>query len=136
MQRVHASLAPEITSTLAKSCVNTVLFYHLTTQPSFDRRLYVILKLFQYKQFLLQNDLHQKVLNTHETSIREKSYCFLCVNKLARGETVDDFSWYLQERAPNSSSGFMVTDFIMPAREKPVSHPPCDPPLCESVSWY
>ncbi|XP_073243048.1 CAP-Gly domain-containing linker protein 3-like isoform X2 [Porites lutea] len=36
------------------------------------------------------------------------------------------------ERAPNSSSGFMVTDFIMPAREKPVSHPPCDPPLCEN----
>ncbi|XP_074635396.1 CAP-Gly domain-containing linker protein 3-like isoform X3 [Acropora palmata] len=36
------------------------------------------------------------------------------------------------EKTADSSSGFVVTDFIMPAREKPVSHPPSDPPLCES----
>lgn len=36
------------------------------------------------------------------------------------------------EKAADSSSGFVVTDFIMPAREKPISYPPSDPPLCES----
>jgi len=36
------------------------------------------------------------------------------------------------ERTCSPSSGFVVTDFIMPAREKPVSHPPSDPPLCEN----
>ncbi|XP_078346704.1 CAP-Gly domain-containing linker protein 3-like isoform X2 [Oculina patagonica] len=36
------------------------------------------------------------------------------------------------EKTSNSSSGFVVTDFIMPARDKPVSHPPSDPPLCEN----
>lgn len=37
-----------------------------------------------------------------------------------------------KEKTSNSSSGFMVTDFIMPVREKPISHPPSDPPLCEN----
>lgn len=36
------------------------------------------------------------------------------------------------EKTSESSSGFVVTDFIMPAREKPISHPPSDPPLCEN----
>lgn len=36
------------------------------------------------------------------------------------------------EKTPNSTSGFVVTDFIMPARDKPVSHSPSDPPLCEN----
>lgn len=41
---------------------------------------------------------------------------------------------YFQEKASNLSSGFVVTDFVMPARDKPISHPPADPPLCENVS--
>ncbi|XP_020620574.1 CAP-Gly domain-containing linker protein 3-like [Orbicella faveolata] len=36
------------------------------------------------------------------------------------------------EKTSNSTSGFVVTDFIMPARDKPVSHSPSDPPLCEN----
>lgn len=43
---------------------------------------------------------------------------------------------HFQEKTSNSSSGFMVTDFIMPVREKPISHPPSDPPLCENVSYF
>lgn len=42
---------------------------------------------------------------------------------------------YFQEKTSNSTSGFVVTDFIMPARDKPVSHSPSDPPLCENVSF-
>lgn len=63
-------------------------------------------------------------------------FVFFVVNKRVRDETLDDFMFIFQEKTSNSSSGFVVTDFIMPAREKPVSHPPSDPPLCESVSFF
>lgn len=57
------------------------------------------------------------------------------VNKLVRDETLHlCLCLYLQEKTPNSTSGFVVSDFIMPARDKPVSHSPSDPPLCENVS--
>lgn len=36
------------------------------------------------------------------------------------------------EKTSSFSSGFLVTDFVMPARDKPISHPPADPPLCEN----
>ena len=42
------------------------------------------------------------------------------------------FDFYFSQDG-NSSTGFVLTDFTIPARDKPVSHPPADPPLCENV---